>query len=141
MPAIFPASTTQGGQCMGAPDVCITPVPAVPSPVPTPIPYPNTCMVMQATKTTENVKFVGKEVVTQKSEISQSMGDEAGTQGGVMSGVNMDQVTYKMGSSTVTVEGQPCIHLTSMSGHNGMNANMPAGSQIAPSQTKVIIAP
>ena len=43
---------------MGMPDVCITPVPAVPSPVPTPIPYPNTCMVNQATKTTTNVKFV-----------------------------------------------------------------------------------
>ena len=137
MPAIFPASTTQGGQCMGAPDVCITPTPIGTIP----IPYPNTCMVMQATKTTENVKFVGKEVVILKSEISQSMGDEAGTNGGVMSGSNMDMVTYKMGSSTVTVEGQPCIHLTSISGHNGMNANMPAGSQIAPSQTKVIIAP
>ena len=76
-----------------------------------------------------------------KSEIPQSMGDEAGTSKGVVSGMNMDKVTFKKGSSTVKIEGQPCIHLTSMTGHNGSNANAPAGAQIAPSQTKVIVAP
>ena len=33
------------------------------------------------------------------------------------------------------------VHLTSMTGHNGTNANVPAGVQVAPSQTKVIVAP
>jgi hypothetical protein len=98
-------------------------------------------MLNQATKTSMKVKFVSKEVVTLKSEIPKSMGDEAGTNKGVMSGMNMDKVTFKKGSSSVKIEGQPCIHLTSMSGHNGMNANAPAGTQIAPSQTKVIVAP
>lgn len=124
---------------MGAPDVCLTPMPP---PVGTvPIPYPNTAMLNQVTKTSTKVKFVSKEVVTLKSEIPKSMGDEAGTNKGVMSGMNMDKVTFKKGSAMVKVEGQPCIHLTSVSAHNGMSANAPAGAQIAPSQTKVLVSP
>jgi hypothetical protein len=139
MPAIFPGSTNGGGQCMAAPDVCLTPQP--PPVGQAPIPYPNTAMLNQAQKTSKKVKFVNKEVLTLKSEIPKSMGDEAGTGKGVMSGMNMDKVTFKKGSSKVKIEGQPCIHLTSMTAHNGSNANAPAGSQIAPSQTKVIVAP
>ena len=138
MTAIFPGSTKGGGQCMAVPDVCNTPAPPA---GPIPIPYPNTAMVAQASKTSTKVKFVNKEVVTTKSEIPRSMGDEAGTAGGVMSGRNMDKVTFKKGSSKVKIEGQPCVHLTSTTGHNGSNANAPAGAQIAPSQTKVIVAP
>ena len=134
---MFPASSKGGGQCFGAPDVCKTPSPAGPIP----IPYPNFGMVNQATKTSTKVKFVGKEAVTLKSEIPRSMGDEAGTAGGVISGKNMDKVTFKKGSSKVKVEGQACVHLTSTTAHNGANANMPAGAQIAPSQTKVRVAP
>lgn len=138
MAAIFPASTKGGGQCFAMPDVCLTPAPPAP---PIPIPYPNIGMVNQAKKTATKVKFAGKEVVTKKSEISRSSGDEAGVNKGVVSGVNMDKVAFKKGSSKVKIQGQPCVHLTIMTGHNGSNANMPAGAQIAPSQTKVIIAP
>ncbi len=137
MPAIFPASTKGGGQCFAMPDVCLTPAPPAP---PIPIPYPNTGMVNTAKKTSK-VKFVGKEVVTKKSEMSSSMGDEAGVNKGVMSGMNMSKVVYKKCSSKVKIEGQECAHLTSITGHNGSNANMPAGVQVAPSQTKVIISP
>ena len=138
MAAIFPASTKGGGQCFAMPDVCLTPAPPAP---PVPIPYPNIGMVNQAKKTSTKVKFAGKEVVTKKSEISRSSGDEAGVNKGVVSGMNMDKVTFKKGSSKVKIEGQACVHLTIMTGHNGSNANMPAGAQVAPSQTKVIIAP
>jgi len=138
MTAIFPASTKGGGTCFAMPDVCLTPAPPAP---PVPIPYPNTGMVNQAKKTASKVKFSNKEVVTMKSEMSRSMGDEAGVNKGVMSGMNMGKVTYKKESSKVKVEGQDCIHLTSMSAHNGASANMPAGMQVAPSQTKVIVGP
>jgi hypothetical protein len=138
MPAIFPASTKGGGQCFALPDVCLTPAPPAP---PVPVPYPNTGMVNQAKKTSTKVKFAGKEVLTIKSEISRSMGDEAGLNKGVMSGMNMGKVSYKKGSSKVKIQGQDCVHLTSMTGHNGSNANMPVGAQVAPSQTKVIISP
>jgi len=138
MAAIFPASTKGGGQCFAMPDVCLTPAPPAP---PVPVPYPNTGMVNQAKKTSTKVKFSGKEVVTKKSEMSRSMGDEAGVNKGVMSGMNMSKVTFKKGSAKVKIEGQACVHLTIMTGHNGSNANMPAGVQVAPSQTKVIISP
>ena len=142
MPAIFPASTTQGGQCMAMPDVCLTPMPPPPvGPGTVPIPYPNNAMVNQATGTAMKVKFAGKEVVTKNSKISRSMGDEAGTNGGVMSGMNMGPVSYKKCSSTVKAEGQQVAHQTSVTAHNGTNANAPAGAQMAPSQTKVIVAP
>lgn len=139
MVAIFPGSTTAAGQCFAFPDVCLTPAPPAPSPIP--IPYPNIGMLTQASKTSAKVKFVNKDVVTKNSEIPSSSGDEAGTNKGVVSATNMDKVKFKMGSSKVKVEGHDVIRLTSMTGQNGMSANMPAGAQIAPSQTKVIVAP
>lgn len=140
MAAIFPASTTQGGTLVAAPDVCMTPMPPPPAgPGTIPVPYPNTAMLNQATNTSAKVKVVGKEVVTTKSKVSRSSGDESGTNKGLMSGSNMDEVSIKTGSSTVKIEGLPCVHLTSVSGHNGANANAPAGCQVAPSQTKVIV--
>src|SRR5437016_1855847 len=132
----MPASTKGGGQCFAMPDVCKTPTPAGP----VPIPYPNIVMVAQATKTSTKVKFVSKEVVIENSEIPQSSGDEAGSAGGVISGKNMDKVIFKKGSAKVLIEGKGCAYLTGMTGHNGSNANMPAGNQIAPSQTKVLVA-
>lgn len=138
MPAIFPASTKQSGQCFAFPDVCKTPAPPA---GPIPIPYPNIGMVMQASKTSKKVKFCGKDAVTTDSEIPRSMGDEAGVTGGVVSGKNMDKITFKKGSAKVKAEGKPVVHLTSTSGQNGANANMPAGLQVAPSQVKVIISP
>jgi hypothetical protein len=75
MPGIFYASTKAGGNCFAMPDVCLTPAPPAP---PIPIPYPNTGMVNQAKKTSTKVKIAGKAVVTVKSEISRSMGDESG---------------------------------------------------------------
>ena len=95
--------------------------------------------VAQATKTSTKVKFVNKEVVLENSEIPMSQGDEAGTAGGVVSGRNMDKIVFKKGSSKVQIEGKGCVYLTAMTGHNGSNANMPAGNQIAPSQTKVLV--
>ena len=98
-------------------------------------------MVNQAKKTSKKVKFSGKEVVTVSSEISRSMGDEAGVNKGVMSGMNMGKIGFKKGSGKVKIQGKKCVHHTSITGHNGSNANMPAGAQLSPSQTKVKVSP
>lgn len=132
---MFPASCKAGGSCMAMPDTCKTPSPSGPIPVP----YPNTGMVMQASKVSTKVKIFSKEAVTTKAEIPRSMGDEAGTAGGVVSGKNMDKITFKKGSTKVKIEGAPLIYLTSTTAHNGASANMPSGAQIAPSQTKVLV--
>jgi len=97
-------------------------------------------MVNQASDTTTKVKIGGKPVVTKKSKVSRSQGDEAGTLGGMISNVNMDQATFKTASGKVKAEGQAVVHLTCTTGQNGSNANVPAGSQIAPSQTDVLVA-
>ena len=133
---MLPGSTKGGGQCLAFPDVCKTPAPPLPNPLP--IPYPNMSMLNMATKTSTKVKFVSMEVVTMKSEIPSSNGDEAGVQGGMVSGKNLDKTTFKKGSSVVKIEGQPCVHLTSTTAQNGSNSNM-VGGQIVPSQVKVLV--
>ena len=139
MVASMPASSKGGGKALGVPDVCKTPAPPAPSPVP--IPYPNMGELSQAKKTSTKVKIAGKDAVSKKSEISRSSGDEAGTAKGLISSKNMDKITFKKASSKVKVQGDPCVHITCVTAHNGASANMPAGAQIAPSQTKVLIAP
>lgn len=134
----MPASSKGGGQCFAFPDVCKTPAPPAP---PIPIPYPNIGMVPTAVKTSAKVKIVGMLAVIETSEIPNSQGDEAGTVGGVVSGRNMDKITFKLGSTMVQIEGKGCAYLTSLTSHNGANANMPAGNQIAPSQTVVLVGP
>jgi hypothetical protein len=131
----MPASSKQTGTCFAFPDVCKTPSPGGP----VPIPYPNIGMVMQSRKTATKVKFCNKEAVTKKSEMPRSQGDEPGTLGGVVSNVNMDKVIYKKCSPEVWAMGHQVAHLTSMTGQNGCNSNMPAGIQVAPSQTKVFV--
>lgn len=132
---MLPGSTNGGGMCSAtAPDVCKTPTPA-----PTPLPYPNFGMVNQAVKTSTKVKFVGRPVVHKSSEMPCSTGDEAGTLGGVVSGVNMNKVTYKQGSSKVRIEGKDCEFQSAATGHNGANSNI-SGVQVAASQTKVLIS-
>ena len=138
MPAIFPMSCKAAGQAFAMPDVCLTPAPPAP---PVPVPYPNIAMLNQASKTSTKVKVCGKPAFNLKTEVPRSSGDEAGLNKGVMSAMNMGKMTYKRGSAKVKVEGQSATHLTSMTGHNGANANMPAGAQIAPSQMKVLVGP
>ncbi|MBI5017316.1 MAG: DUF4150 domain-containing protein [Deltaproteobacteria bacterium] len=135
---MLPASTKGDGTCFSFPDVCKTPAPPAP---PVPIPYPNTGMLSQAEKTVDKVEICGKPVVTVNSELSRSSGDEAGTLKGMVSQTNMDKVSFKTGSATVFASGQKIVHLGATTGHNGSNANMPAGAQVAPSQTKVLVGP
>jgi len=130
------ASTTQGGMCMAFPDVCKTPAPPLP---PIPIPYPNMAMCNTATGFSTKVKICMKEALTTKSKIPSSQGDEAGVAGGIVSGMNLGEAKFTMGSTKVKFEGNPAVKATSPSAHNGSNANMPAGMQTVPSQFKVMI--
>lgn len=137
---MFPASTKAAGQCVAFPDVCKTPTPGGP----VPIPYPNIAMLPQGKGGTFSgkVKIDNQKTATVKSEIMMSSGDEPGTIGGVVSNRFKGPAKFKMGSSKVKVEGAKIVHLTSMIGQNGVsNANHPAGVQVAPSQTKVIVMP
>ena len=135
---MMPASTKGGGQALGAPDVCKVPAPPAP---PIPTPFPNMVQIQQASGTATKVKIKGKQVCTKASKVSRSQGDEAGTLGGMISNVNMNQMTFKKCSSKVKAQGKAVAHHLSVTAHNGSNPNMPAGSQIAPSQTAVLVMP
>lgn len=139
---MMPASTNGGGQCMtpGPTDVCKTPTPGGP----VPMPYPNIAQLTQANGSTCSSKVLidGKKTATEATEISMSSGDEAGTAGGgVVSNQFKGACKFKNGSSSVKAEGKKVAYVTCMIGHNGNNANMPAGTQVAPSQTKVTVMP
>jgi len=135
---MMPVSNNGGGECLAVPDVCMTP-----GTPPVPVPYPNNAKLVQSSGGTcsSKVKIKNKKAVTQKTEITMTSGDEAGSLGGVMSGQFKGPGKFKNGSSKVRAEGQKLVYLGCMIGHNGSNANMPAGAQISPSQTDVTCAP
>jgi hypothetical protein len=133
---MFPVTTNGGGLAQAFPDVCKTPSPAGPVPVP----YPNLAMPTDANAGTcsKKVLVLNKPVCTLMTQISRSMGDEAGTAGGVVSGKNMGEMSFLKGSSKVIVEGNPVVTQLAQTAHNGVSANAPMGTQLAPSQAKVL---
>ena len=131
---MFPVSTKGGGQCTGFPDVCKVPAPAPPGFVPTP--FPNMGNVATADKVTTKVFIQNKGVVHEGSEIPRSSGDEAGTMKGMVSAAIMGKVVYTSAVSKVKVEGQAIVTVLKTTKHNDGNT---VGSQLSPSQTKVIV--
>jgi hypothetical protein len=132
--ADMPIATMAGGTCVGFPDVCKTQV----GPATVPLPYPNTGQLATGEKTTTKVMVEYMPAYTEDSKLPMSQGDEAGALGGVVSGMNMGEVAFRTTSSKVSFEGKKVVVLTAMTAHNGSNANMPAGTLVAPSQAKVL---
>jgi len=130
-------STKEGGQFMGMPDVCNVPGPV--GPIPTPFPNMGMCNQARGDTVSMVVKICMKEALTKKTEIPQSSGDEAGSAGGIISGMIKGPVKFTSFSSKVKFEGQYAVYLGCQTAHNGNNANCPVGSQLDPSQTKVMI--
>lgn len=142
---MFPASTKGGGvHTTASPiDTCITPTAGGPIPVP----YANMidglaesgdkAAIMTQKKIVDDAARKGIKTKTATGAAIASQGDEAGVQKGVVSSKNMDRMSYKTGSSKVKVEGKGVTHVVKMAGHNGANA--PAGTQVAPSQSKVLL--
>lgn len=135
---MFPASTNGGGQAMAMPDVCKVPAPPAP---PVPTPFPNIAMLSQADGGTcsSRVRILNRKVCTVQTEISRTSGDEAGTLKGVVSNTAMDKAVFRQGASSIKVEGHAIVTHLKPTAHNGSNGNAPAGTQVAPSQTKVIV--
>ena len=105
------------------PDVCKTPSPAGP----VPIPYPNVASQSTLQNGTTTVKAKGQMIAVKGSQYSSSNGDEAGTAGGVKSGVNMkatDWITY---SFDVKFDGKNACRHTDKLFHNNQNAANLAG--------------
>ena len=130
------AATMQGGTCFAFPDTCNTPA----GPIVVAIPYPNIGMLALGLGTTVKVLIMYMPAYTAGSKLPMSQGDEAGSVGGLMSGMIMGEVAFRTQSSKVSFQGQKAVLLTCMSAHNGASANAPAGVIVAPSQAVVLVA-
>lgn len=133
---MFPASTRGGGTCLAFPDVCKVPTPG--GPVPTPFPNLAQCAMANPGTCAKKVKIMGQAAIHVGTKIPMTSGDEAGVAGGVVSGTNLQQATYRAGLPTIKIEGNDAITQLAATAHNGSNANAPAGVQVAPSQTGVL---
>lgn len=91
------------GMVMGFPDVCKTPAPPA---GPIPIPYPNIAQSTDTTKGSKKVKMDKKPIMLKDSNFKMSTGDEAGSVGGVASGVIKNKAEFVMYSFDVKVEGK-----------------------------------
>jgi len=99
------------------PDVCITP--CAPSPVP--IPYPNLGQSSDTAQGPTTVTTDGQMPMVKGAVYSRSSCDEPGTNGGVMSGVNMNVCEFLMYSFDVKFEGNNVCRLGDPLWHNKKN--------------------
>lgn len=110
-----------GGQGIAPGDVCLSPPPPPAGPVP--VPYVNSLSAADLADGSSTVTIDGEPTALEdKSSVSTSMGDEAGTQGGnVMTHKTKGKGYFKLWSFTVLVEGKGvCRHGDTM-GQNCMS--------------------
>jgi hypothetical protein len=106
-----------GGMSIVFPDVCITPM----APSPVPVPYPNLGQSSDTAQGPPTVKTDGQMPMVKGAVYARSSGDEAGTNGGVMSGVNMNVCEFLLYSFTVKFEGKNVCRLGDPLWHNKKN--------------------
>ncbi len=106
-----------GGMSIVFPDVCKTPSPAGPIP----IPYPNIGKAADTSDGPSTVKCDQKMPMVKGAKYSKSMGDEAGTAGGIVSSVNRDAAEFMLYSFDVKIEGKNVCRLGDPLFHNKKN--------------------
>jgi hypothetical protein len=109
-----------GGMSTVFPDVCKTPTPGGP----VPIPYPNIGKASDTSKGPKKVTTDGKMPMVKGAKYSTSTGDEPGSAGGVISGVNKGECEFMMYSFDVKFEGKNVCRLGDPLWHNKKNIMM-----------------
>src|SRR5690606_2420624 len=105
------------GMSIVFPDVCKAP--AAPSPIP--IPYPNIGKSSDTSQGPNKVKTDGQMPMVKGAKYMRSMGDEAGTLGGVLSGINMGECEFLLYSFDVKFEGMNVCRMGDPLWHNKKN--------------------
>ncbi len=106
-----------GGITTAFPDVCKTPSPAGPIP----IPYPNIAKSSDTADGASTVKCDGNPVCVKDSNFSTSTGDEAGSVGGVASGLTKGKAEFVNYSFDVKFEGKGVARAMDLMLHNSKN--------------------
>ena len=112
------AHQTSGGLSTVFPDVCRTPSPAGP----VPIPYPNIGKAADTTAGPSSVTVDGSMPMVKDAKYALTSGDEAGSAGGVVSGVFAGEAEFSMYSFDVKLEGRNVCRLGDPLLHNKKNA-------------------
>jgi hypothetical protein len=107
-----------GGMSIVFPDVCKTPAPPAPF---VPIPYPNIGRSADTSGGPSTVKTDGQMPMVKGATYSKSSGDEPGTIGGMISGVNRNECEYMMYSFDVKFEGKNVCRMGDPLFHNKKN--------------------
>lgn len=124
-----------GGTVSFMPDVCLTPSSAGPIP----IPYPNVAMSQDTAQGSPTVSCDGNPVMVQGSVFSKSTGDEAGSNGGVVSATTKGAAQFINYSFDVTFDGKPVARLGDlMLGNKGGTFNTPPAPEV---QAPAVIVP
>lgn len=129
---------SSGGMVMFMPDVCKTPTGGGP----VPMPYPNVARSQDTSLGSQQVTCDGNPIMLQGSQFSQSTGDEAGSLGGVVSGVTKGQAEFISYSFDVQVEGKPVARLGDMMlGNKGGTFNTPPAAEVQPPLPPAMMVP
>jgi carboxyl-terminal processing protease len=126
---MLPATNAGVGMNMGFPDVCVTPV----GPVPTPIPYPNMAMHATAMPFAENVLISCVPGLNMGAETPMTLGDQAGFESPFMG-----PGRFTMGNPVVMVNALPAVNLTCPTTGNDFIDG--AGAVLVPSITNVFMS-
>src|SRR5262249_14761279 len=94
------------GVSTATPDVCLTPSP------PVPVPYVNVAFSKDLADQARTVLADGEGIALKDSVFSTSVGDEPGSAGGVVSGVNKGKAIFANYSMDVFAEGKNVARLT-----------------------------
>lgn len=106
-----------GGSSTVFPDVCLTPT----SGGDVPIPYPNTGRASDTSEGPTTVTIDGKMPMVKGAKYRKTSGDEPGTRGGVVSGVNRHVAEFTSYSFDVRLEGKNACRLGDSLFHNRRN--------------------
>ena len=121
---------SSGGTVSFMPDVCLTPAPPGP---PVPVPYPNIALSQDGSNGSKDVSCDSSPILLQDSSISKSSGDEAGSSGGVVSGVTKGGAEFITYSFNVVVEGKSVCRLGDLLlGNKGGTFNTPPMPLVQP---------
>ena len=107
-----------GGMNTVFPDVCQTPTPAGP----VPIPYPNIGQSSDTSQGPKQVTVDGVMPMVKDAKYQMTTGDEAGSVGGVMSGVIKGEAEFMMYSFDVKFEGNNVCRMGDPMFQNKKNA-------------------
>ena len=111
------AHETSGGMSIVFPDVCNTPSPTGPIP----IPYPNIGKSADTSNGPRSIQVDGSMAMVEGAEYRRTSGDEAGTAGGLISGVNMGPAEFMTCSFNIKLEGKGVCRLGDVLFHNRKN--------------------